>query len=31
MVDAGFRVAAFGSRRQSLEDVFLQVTEGLIQ
>ena len=31
MVLADFRVAAFGSRRQSLEDVFMQVTEGLVQ
>jgi len=31
MIDAGFRVAAFGSRRKSLEDVFMQVTKGLVQ
>jgi len=31
MIEAGFRVVAFGSRRMSLEDVFLQVTKGLIQ
>ncbi len=31
MIEAGFRVVAFGSRRQSLEDVFMQVTEGLLQ
>ena len=28
---AGFRVTAFGSRTQSLEDVFLEVTKGLVQ
>ena len=27
----GFRVVAFGSRTKSLEDVFMQVTEGLVQ
>ena len=27
-IRAGFRVVAFGSRRQTLEDVFLQVTKG---
>ncbi len=31
IVDAGFRVLAFGSRRRSLEDVFMQVTKGLVQ
>jgi ABC-2 type transport system ATP-binding protein len=31
MIEAGFRVVAFGSRRQTLEDVFMQVTEGLVQ
>ena len=31
MIEAGFRVAAFGSRRKSLEDVFMQVTKGLVQ
>jgi ABC-2 type transport system ATP-binding protein len=31
MIQAGFRVAAFGSRAKSLEDVFMQVTEGLVQ
>ncbi len=31
LVLAGFRVAAFGSRAKSLEDVFMQVTEGLVQ
>ena len=31
MIEAGFRVVAFGSRRKSLEDVFMQVTEGLVQ
>ena len=30
-IQAGFRIAAFGSQRQSLEDVFMQVTEGLVQ
>ena len=30
-VVAGFRIAAFGSRVKSLEDVFMQVTEGLVQ
>src|SRR5262249_54829091 len=28
MIGAGFRVAAFGSHQQSLEDVFMQVTAG---
>lgn len=28
---ADFRVTAFGSRQQSLEDVFLEVTRGLVQ
>jgi ABC-2 type transport system ATP-binding protein len=31
MIEAGFRVAAFGSRRRSLEDVFMQITQGLVQ
>ena len=31
MIESGFRVVAFGSRRQTLEDVFMQVTEGLVQ
>jgi ABC-2 type transport system ATP-binding protein len=31
MIGAGFRVVAFGSHQQSLEDVFLQVTAGLVQ
>jgi ABC-2 type transport system ATP-binding protein len=30
MVEAGFRVSAFGSQQRSLEDVFMQVTEGLV-
>ena len=31
MVAASFRVAAFGSRTKSLEDVFMQVTAGKVQ
>ncbi len=31
LVTAGVRVVAFGSRATSLEDVFMQVTEGLVQ
>jgi ABC-2 type transport system ATP-binding protein len=31
LVLAGYRVVAFGSRAKSLEDVFMQVTEGLVQ
>ena len=31
MIEAGFRVVAFGSQEQTLEDVFMQVTEGLVQ
>jgi hypothetical protein len=31
MIEAGFPVVAFGTRRKSLEDVFMQVTEGLVQ
>lgn len=31
MVQAGFRVAAFGARARSLEDVFMHVTEGKVQ
>jgi ABC-2 type transport system ATP-binding protein len=31
MIAAGFRVVAFGSHQRSLEDVFLQVTAGLVQ
>ncbi len=31
MIDADFRVTAFGTHRQTLEDVFMQVTQGLVQ
>ncbi|NQU24620.1 MAG: ABC transporter ATP-binding protein [Candidatus Nealsonbacteria bacterium] len=31
MIEAGFRVIAFGSKDQTLEDVFMQVTEGRVQ
>jgi ABC-2 type transport system ATP-binding protein len=31
LIGAGFRVVAFGSRAESLEDVFMRVTEGLVQ
>ncbi len=31
MIHDGFRVVAFGARRRSLEDVFMQVTKGLVQ
>ena len=31
MIDAGFRVTAFGTRQRTLEDVFMQVTQGLVQ
>jgi ABC-2 type transport system ATP-binding protein len=31
MVLAGFRVASFGSQSKTLEEVFMQVTEGLVQ
>ncbi len=31
MIGAGFRVVEFGARRRSLEDIFMQVTEGLVQ
>ena len=31
MVLAGFPIAAFGSQTKSLEEVFMQVTEGLVQ
>lgn len=31
IVEAGFEVVAFGTRRQSLEDVFMHVTKGLVQ
>ena len=31
IIEAGFAVVAFGSRRRTLEDVFLQVTRGLVQ
>jgi len=31
MIEAGFRVVAFGSQQQTLEDVFMQVTKGLVQ
>ncbi len=30
MIQAGFRVAAFGGQQRTLEDVFMQVTEGLV-
>ena len=30
-ISAGFRVVAFGSHERSLEDVFMQVTAGLVQ
>jgi ABC-2 type transport system ATP-binding protein len=30
-IEAGFRVVAFGTRQQTLEDVFMQVTEGKVQ
>jgi ABC-2 type transport system ATP-binding protein len=31
LIGAGFHVVAFGSQQQSLEDVFMQVTAGLVQ
>lgn len=31
MILAGFRVTAFGTQRRSLEDLFLKVTQGLVQ
>jgi ABC-2 type transport system ATP-binding protein len=31
MIEAGFRISAFGSRRGTLEDAFLQVTKGAVQ
>ncbi len=31
MIEAKFRVVAFGSQQQTLEDVFMQVTEGRVQ
>jgi ABC-2 type transport system ATP-binding protein len=31
MIHDGFRVVAFGARRRTLEDVFMQVTKGLVQ
>jgi ABC-2 type transport system ATP-binding protein len=31
LITAGFRVVAFGAHQKSLEDVFLQVTKGLVQ
>ncbi len=31
MIGDGFRVIAFGTRRRTLEDVFMQVTKGLVQ
>ncbi len=31
MIAGGFRIASFGSRQRSLEDVFMQVTAGLVQ
>ena len=31
MILAGFRVASFGSQTRTLEEVFMQVTEGLVQ
>jgi ABC-2 type transport system ATP-binding protein len=31
IVEAGFPVVAFGTRRQTLEDVFMQITQGLVQ
>ena len=31
MIEAGFRVVAFGTQRQTLEDVFMQITQGLVQ
>jgi ABC-2 type transport system ATP-binding protein len=31
MIEAGFRVTAFGSQQQTLEDAFMHVTKGLVQ
>jgi ABC-2 type transport system ATP-binding protein len=31
LITSGCRVVAFGSRAESLEDVFMRVTEGLVQ
>jgi ABC-2 type transport system ATP-binding protein len=31
IVQAGFKVAAFGSQNKTLEEVFMQVTEGRVQ
>src|SRR5262249_28390582 len=31
LISAGFRISAFGGHQQSLEDVFLQVTAGIVQ
>jgi len=31
MIEAEFRVVAFGSQQQTLEDVFMQITRGLVQ
>ncbi len=31
MIEAGFSVLAFGSQQQTLEDVFMHVTKGLVQ
>jgi ABC-2 type transport system ATP-binding protein len=31
MIEAGFRVVAFGSQTKTLEEVFMQVTEGHVQ
>ena len=31
MIHAGFRVVAFGTRQSTLEDVFMEVTKGLVQ
>ena len=30
-IEAGFRVVAFGTQRQTLEDVFMQITQGVVQ
>jgi ABC-2 type transport system ATP-binding protein len=31
MIEAGFRIYSFGAKRQTLEDVFMKVTEGRVQ
>jgi ABC-2 type transport system ATP-binding protein len=31
MIEAGFRVVSYGSQTKTLEEVFMQVTEGLVQ